>query len=88
MTVLVTLDTETGIIRRWAERTNTHVAGLTHDPEDALKTSALIESFRVNPHMDHQVRSTGRRDFDDALREQRARGGGPPGQQLLIEDHR
>jgi hypothetical protein len=78
MTVLVSLDTDSGIIRRWSGRTNTHAAGLTHDPEDALKTTSVIEAFRVNPHMDHWIVSTGKRTMDDALREQRARGGSHP----------
>lgn len=76
MTTFISLDTETGIIRRW-EKSHalglrpTHAAGLTHDPEDALKTSSIIESFRVNPHVDHAITAPRPRTMEDALREQR-----------------
>ncbi len=78
MTVLVSLDTESGIIRRWAERTNTHVAGLTNDPEDAAKTFAVIQEFRHTPADALKIASTGKRDWSDAMRDQKQR-------QLLLE---
>jgi len=73
MTVLVALDTETGIIRRYVGSTATHAGGLTHDPEDADKTREAIETFRHTPPDALKIGSTGRRTFEDALREQRLR---------------
>lgn len=77
MTTFVSLDTETGIVRRWEKSPAlglrpTHAAGLTHDPEDALKTASIIEGFRANPHVDHAIKTPRPRTMDDALREQRA----------------
>jgi len=71
MTALVVLDTETGIITRFDGAKATHAAGLTHDPEDALKTTSIIESFRCNPHMDHAIKVPRPRTMEDAMREQR-----------------
>lgn len=71
MTALVVLDTESGIITRFDERKATYAAGLTHDPEDALKTTSIIESFRCNPHMDHAIKVPRPRTMEDAMREQR-----------------
>lgn len=76
MSTFVSLDTETGIIRRWEKSPAlglraTHAAGLTHDPEDAIKTTSMIESFRCNPHVDHAIKAPRPRTMDDALREQR-----------------
>lgn len=71
MTVLVALDTETGLVRRYEGKIATHVAGLTNDPEDALKTASVIEGFRLNPHMDHAIKVPRPRTMEDALREQR-----------------
>lgn len=71
MTALVCLDTETGIITRWDGRRCTHAAGLTHDPNDAIKTAHKINGFRLNPHYDFAV--PGPRTYEDALRDQRAR---------------
>lgn len=90
MTTLVSLDTDTGIIRRWEKSLAlgtrpTHAAGLTHDPEDALKTSSLIESFRCNPHVDHAIKVPRPRTMEDALREQRMRLANPvPTTPLLL----
>lgn len=76
MSTFVTLDTETGVIRRWEKSPAlglrpTHAAGLTHDPEDALKTQNVIETFRCNPHADHAIKVPRPRTIEDALREQR-----------------
>jgi hypothetical protein len=47
----VSLDTESGIIRRYSENAKpTHIAGLTSDPDDADRTLELIEGFRQAPH--------------------------------------
>lgn len=72
MTVLVSLDTEEGIIRRYTGTgPATHAAGLIHDPEDAEKTKGIIERFRHSPSGDHVVKVARPRTIDDALREQR-----------------
>lgn len=71
MTVLVVLDTESGIISRFDGRTATHAAGLTHDPEDAVKTQSKIEGFRLNPHLDHAIKVPRARTMEDALSDQR-----------------
>jgi hypothetical protein len=72
MRTLVSLDTETGIIRRYSESAQaTHAAGLTSDPEDGDRTRGIIEGFRVHPSGDHAIKTPRLRTWDDALREQR-----------------
>lgn len=73
MTLLVSLDTETGVVRRWNGRDNTHVAGLVTDPEDGEKTFATIQSFREDPPWKLRVPEKRARTYDDAVREQRDR---------------
>lgn len=73
MTVLVTLDTETGIVRRWQGGLNTHVAGLVNDPEDGAKTAAVIADFAAFPHDKFKVEPPKLRTYEDAVREQRER---------------
>lgn len=74
MRTFVSIDTETGIIRRYSETfAMTHEAGLTNDPEDADATRHVIEGFRTHPHSDFRVVRPGARTFDDALAEQRER---------------
>lgn len=84
----VSLDTESGIIRRYSETASmTHEAGLTHDPEDAIRTSTVIEGFRQHPHSDFRV-TRGLRTFEDALREQRERRAREAAMPQLLLTHR
>jgi hypothetical protein len=79
----VSLDTETGIVRRYSETARpTHVGGLTNDPEDGTTTSEVIQEFRLVPPWRLTVPNPRLRTFEDALIEQRAR----QTQQLLIAD--
>lgn len=70
MRTFVSLDTESGLVRRYSEGHRTHEAGLTNDPDDADKTRAVIERFRVHPHEDFRVAHVGLRTYDDAVAEQ------------------
>jgi hypothetical protein len=80
----VSIDTESGIIRRYSESASlTHEAGLTHDPEDGDKTRAVIEGFRVHPHSDFRIPVQRIRTFEDALIEQRQRFAARDAQLLL-----
>jgi hypothetical protein len=83
--IFVSLDTESGIVRRYSENANpTHEAGLTHDPDDAVRTQTVIEGFRQNPHMDFRVNKPRVRTYEDAVAEQRARRERNAEQQLLL----
>lgn len=84
MRTFVSLDTETGIIRRYSENsTMTHEAGLTCDPEDAIRTANVVEGFRQNPHGDFRVNKPRVRTYEDALVEQRQRFAARDAQLLL-----
>lgn len=73
MRTLVSLDTETGIIRRYTGNAGmTHEAGLTCDPNDPVKTATILEGFRLNPHQDFRVVKRWPRTYEDAVAEQRA----------------
>jgi hypothetical protein len=88
---LVSLDTETGFIRRYSETAGmTHEAALVTDPDDADKTLRVLEGFRTYPHESFRCLPTGRaRTYDDALSEQIAARMAAERQkeQLLIADH-
>jgi hypothetical protein len=48
MQTFVSLDTQSGIIRRYSGSAKpTHEAALTNDPEDASCTLRLLQDFRV-----------------------------------------
>lgn len=69
----VSLDTESGIVRRYSENAiPTHEAGITSDPEDADRTLAVLQRFRVHPHEDFRVNRPRLRTYEDAVAEQRA----------------
>lgn len=72
MRTFVSLDTETGIIRRYSETAKaTHVAGLTHDPNDAVRTQTLLEGFRVHPGYEFKVPPPG--SWEQAMAVQQAK---------------
>lgn len=74
MRTFVSLDTESGIVRRYSEIAfPTHEAGLTNDPDDAEATARVVERFRVHPHESFRVARRGLRTYDTAIAEQRAK---------------
>lgn len=68
MTLLLCMDTETGIVTRWEGRNCTHAGAFTHDPLDGDKTRQQIEKFREHP--DYNCRYRQPRSYFDALLEQ------------------
>lgn len=70
MTVLVSLESETGFLRRYVSSSKpTHFAALTNDPTNADATRATIEKFRVTPNPRFMVNCG---SFEGALAKQRA----------------
>lgn len=85
MRTLVSIDTESGIVRRYSEIASlTHEAGLTNDPDDGDATRHVIEGFRVNPHPAFRVVPRGLRTYEDALLDQRLQRAVDPEKQLLL----
>lgn len=81
----VSLDTESGIVRRYSENAiPTHEAGITSDPEDADRTLAVLQRFRVHPHEDFRVNRPRLRTYEDAVAEQRMRRAREAEKQLLL----
>lgn len=72
MRTLVSLDTETGIVRRYCENAQvTHIGGLTNDPDDETATLDVLQEFRVHPPWRLAASpAAGLRTYDDALAEQ------------------
>lgn len=86
MRTLVSLDTESGLIRRYSETAvPTHEAGLACDPEDAIRTSTVLEGFRQHPHSDFEVPRPRVRTYEDAVSEQIQRRAAHEAQRLLAD---
>ncbi len=71
----VSLDTETGIVRRYSENAHaTHIGGLTNDPDDEVTTLQVLQEFRTQPpwRLAAPV-APGLRTYEDALADQRLR---------------
>lgn len=86
---LVSLDTESGIIRRYSENAiPTHEAGLTSSPDDADATRRVLEGFRAHPHSDFRLYGPRIRTYDDAVAEQIRRREAREAQQPLLLTHR
>jgi hypothetical protein len=70
MQTFVSLDTQSGIIRRYSGSAKpTHEAALTNDPEDASCTLRLLQDFRVQPHWKFSLFADG--TYESALAQQR-----------------
>lgn len=71
MRTLVSLDTESGIIRRYSETAGmTHEAALVCDPDDSDKTLRVLQGFRANPHDSFRIAAVRPRCYEDAVSEQ------------------
>lgn len=84
MRTLVSIDTETGLIRRYSETAGmTHEAGLVSDPADADQTRRIVEGFRAHPHDNFRCTRPRVRTYEDAVGEQIQRRAALEAQNIL-----